>query len=67
MIIILHVLNRQGVDGLRRGFPLCRIGVGEQRRQERAAGQMVRALQFAGDGSGQLRLDDFEVLFGQRG
>ena len=67
MIIILHVLNRERFDGVGRGFPLRRIGFGKQRRPERAAGQIIRALQFAGDGSGQLRLDDFEILFGQRG
>ena len=66
MVIIPHVLNRQCVDGVGRGFALDRIVGGKQGRLERAAGQMVRALQFAGDGSGQLRLDDFEILFGQR-
>ena len=67
MIIIPHVLNGECLDGGRRGFPLHWIAPGKQRRPERASGKIVRALQFAGHGSGQLRLDDFEIRFGQCG
>jgi hypothetical protein len=38
----------------------------KQRGGQRVAGDVVGALQFAGDGRGELRLDDFEIVFGQR-
>ena len=43
------------------------IAFRKQRGGQRVAGDVVGALQFAGDASGELRLDDFEIVFGQRG
>ena len=66
-MIIPHVLNRQRLNGVGRRFAPGGIVRGEQRRAQGVSGQMVGTLQFAGGGSGQLRLDDLEILLRQRG
>ena len=66
MIIILHILNRERLDAVGRCLALGRISFWKKCGGQCVAGNVVRALQFAGDGGGQLRLDDFEVLFRQR-
>src|ERR1039458_9737282 len=66
LIIILHVLDRERFDAGGRRFTPSRVLLRKQRDGERMAGNMVGTLQFAGDRSGQLWLDDFKILFGQR-
>ena len=43
-----------------------RVALRKQRDGQRVAGNMAGAFDFAGDGRGELLLDDFEIVFGQR-
>ena len=66
LIIMLHVLDRERLDAVRRCLAPRRVVLRKQRDGQRVAGNVAGAFDFAGDGRGELLLDDFEIVFGQR-
>ena len=66
-VILLHVVERERGNRLRRGFAQRGIIRRKQRRVQRAAGPIAGALHPAGDELRGLRLDDLERFVGQRG
>jgi hypothetical protein len=63
-VVVAHVLDAQGLDGVRGGFALGRVLLREQCGPERPTRQIAGALEFAADFGGQLGLENLEGLLG---